>query len=160
MCRFSVQRLSRSQDSNSVTKENFFKVFLTDRIRLIRAGSLYAYGINSMSHKNQVLQLYRKIFRLARVWEALEPSQTISERSYIKEEARKLFRRNQNISDPGEIKTCIEEAKSRIELAVHYKIPYPRPVNVALNFVPSSKNMKTQLKRTKQSQPIYTHSQD
>jgi hypothetical protein len=97
MCRFSVQRLSRSQDSNSVTKENFFKVFLTDRIRLIRAGSLYAYGINSMSHKNQVLQLYRKIFRLARVWEALEPSQTISERSYIKEEARKLFRRNQNV---------------------------------------------------------------
>ena len=71
---------------------------------------------------------------------------------------------------------------SFLHTALHYKIPYPRPVsfnyrlcltdlgtslnfknfqiNVAPNFVSASKDKKSQLRRRKQSQPIYIHSQD
>lgn len=37
-----------------------------------------------------------------------------------------LFRENQRLSDPAEIKAKIEEGENRLSIAVHYGIPYPR----------------------------------
>jgi hypothetical protein len=70
-----------------------------------------------------VLSLYRRILRIGQNWE----SET--ERQYIKEEARRLFKMNKNINAPNEIQEHIAEAEQRLELAVHYQNPYPRFFN-------------------------------
>jgi len=64
------------------------------------------------------------------------------------------------IADPEEIKTCLDEARTRLELALHYGNPYPRPVNVAPSHVDASRHKRAQLRRTHQSKPVYIHSQD
>lgn len=48
----------------------------------------------------EVLGLYRKVFRLSRNWQSAtgDSSQTAAEKQYIKDEARLLFRRNQNVN--------------------------------------------------------------
>lgn len=52
-----------------------------------------------MSVRKEVLQLYRRIFRLSRNWQSAvgNANETATEKQYIKEEARKLFRKNQNV---------------------------------------------------------------
>lgn len=51
-----------------------------------------------MSSRREVLSLYRRIFSLARVWRATIETDTSLERQYIREEARKLFRKNKNVN--------------------------------------------------------------
>lgn len=68
----------------------------------------------------RVLALYRQILRTGHQWKNTD------EREYIVNEARRLFRQNQDISDPSLIKAKILEGESRLELGKHYKIPYPR----------------------------------
>lgn len=53
-----------------------------------------------MSVRKEVLGLYRKVFRLSRNWQSAtgDSSQTTAEKQYIKDEARLLFRRNQNVN--------------------------------------------------------------
>ncbi|KAM9372689.1 LYR motif-containing protein 1 isoform 2-T2 [Phaethornis superciliosus] len=79
--------------------------------------------------RQEVLGLYRKIFRIAKKWESVsgQIEETIKEREYIKNEAKTLFRKNKNVTDPELIKQCIEECEARIEIGLHYSIPYPRP---------------------------------
>ena len=48
--------------------------------------------------RKQVLSLYRRILRLSRTWEAVDPAQTPAEREYITTEARTLFKQNKNVS--------------------------------------------------------------
>lgn len=48
--------------------------------------------------KRDVLSLYRRIFRIARQWQAAVPAETEKERQYMREEARKLFHRNKEVS--------------------------------------------------------------
>lgn len=55
---------------------------------------------------------------------------------------------------------CLDEANARVELALHYKNPYPRLVHVSPAHVAASKDKKVQLRRTEQSKPVYIHSQD
>lgn len=62
---------------------------------------------------------------------ALSLGEPSSERQYIKDEVQKLVRRNKFLSDTKQIKEKVHEFETRIETGVHYKIPYPRPVNVA-----------------------------
>ena len=52
-----------------------------------------------MSVRKEVLQLYRRIFRLSRNWQSAvgNANETAAEKQYIKEEARTLFRKNQNV---------------------------------------------------------------
>ena len=52
-----------------------------------------------MSVRKDVLQLYRRIFRLSRNWQSAvgNANETAAEKQYIKEEARTLFRKNQNV---------------------------------------------------------------
>lgn len=44
----------------------------------------------------------------------------------LKSHHTRLFRKNALLEDPTEIDERIEEAETRIEIALHYKIPYPR----------------------------------
>ena len=62
------------------------------------------------------LSMYREIFRQARVWEKVD------EREHIRAEARMLFRKNQSVSDAGQIRAHIHEAQMRMDLALHYRI--------------------------------------
>lgn len=41
------------------------------------------------------------------------------------------MRRNKDLKDAEVIAEKVQEFESRIETGIHYKIPYPRPVNVA-----------------------------
>jgi len=72
-----------------------------------------------------VLRLYRSILKVGHTW--IKPE----ERQYIKDEARSLFRMNKSLTSDEEIQRKIFEAESRLALAVHYKIPFPRLYNVA-----------------------------
>ena len=103
------------------------------------------------------LSLYRKILRIARTWQAVEPSQTAAERAYIQSEARQLFHANrevckaacalwaqagtgaalahlpepcppEQVTNADALRACQSEAEERIELALHYRNPYPRMV--------------------------------
>lgn len=44
--------------------------------------------------RERVLSLYRRIFRLAKSWKAVNPSETEGEKAYIRQEARARFRVN------------------------------------------------------------------
>lgn len=50
--------------------------------------------------RQEVLGLYRRIFRLARKWQAAsgQMEDTIKEKQYILNEARMLFQKNKNVS--------------------------------------------------------------
>lgn len=69
----------------------------------------------------KALSLYRAILRTARTWEG-----GAAEQAYIREEAGALFRKNRGATDPETIDAKLFEASSRLELGVHYQIPYPR----------------------------------
>jgi hypothetical protein len=73
-----------------------------------------------MALRTRVLSLYRQILRAGHGWNKREES------DYIVDEARKIFRQNQDITDPAIIKAKIFEGQSRLDLGQHYKIPYPR----------------------------------
>jgi hypothetical protein len=66
------------------------------------------------------LSLYRRILRAGRAWPEA------SEREYIRNEAHALFAANRALRDPEEVKKKLFEGESRLALAIHYKIPYPR----------------------------------
>ena len=48
--------------------------------------------------RGEVLSLYRRVFRLARQWQATTTADTEAERQYIRDEARKLFHKNKKVS--------------------------------------------------------------
>ncbi|XP_014781413.1 LYR motif-containing protein 1 isoform X3 [Octopus bimaculoides] len=81
-----------------------------------------------MSHQRTVLSLYRQILRMSREWQSLSGNMqdTQEERKYIFDEACTLFRENKNVTNPTEIAEHVREAETRIALALHYRIPYPR----------------------------------
>ncbi|XP_027383889.1 LYR motif-containing protein 1 isoform X4 [Bos indicus x Bos taurus] len=83
----------------------------------------------TMATRQEVLGLYRRIFRLAKKWQAAsgQMEDTIKEKQYILNEARTLFQKNKNLTDTDLIKQCIDECTARIEIGLHYQIPYPRP---------------------------------
>lgn len=118
--------------------------------------------LSVMSLHREVLKLYRQILRLSRKWESAlgNPGATEAERQYIADEARKLFRKNKHKKDEEEIREHITEAEARIEIALHYKNPYPRPVHLPQHVLHSkvSKRLKGQKRKLEQSQPVYIKS--
>lgn len=52
-----------------------------------------------MALRREVLRKYREVLALSRSWRAVEQSETAAERSYIKEEARRLFRKNKHVGE-------------------------------------------------------------
>lgn len=55
-----------------------------------------------------VLALYKRILRTGMTWPGPE-----EEREYIRDEARNLFRKNMNLTDPERIEEKIFEGQSR-----------------------------------------------
>ena len=113
--------------------------------------------------RTEVLRLYSRIFRVARVWRAQDRNETKVEQNYMKEEARVLFRRNQNLTDPDQIKLHIIEAEARLTMAEHYGNPYPRPVNLpktSFSKREGKKVGKAIQKMNELSRPVYLRSSD
>uniref|UniRef100_T1JBK8 Complex 1 LYR protein domain-containing protein n=1 Tax=Strigamia maritima TaxID=126957 RepID=T1JBK8_STRMM len=80
--------------------------------------------------RRNVLSTYKKILRVSRTWIAKNEQDTEKERQYIINEVKTQFRRNKNLTDKNEIEKGLLEANARYTIAIHYKIPYPRPVNL------------------------------
>ncbi|XP_011233502.1 LYR motif-containing protein 1 isoform X2 [Ailuropoda melanoleuca] len=114
--------------------------------------------------RQEVLGLYRRIFRLARKWQAAsgQMEDTIKEKQYILNEARTLFQKNKNLTDADLIKQCVDECTARIEIGLHYQIPYPRPIHLPpMGLTPlRGRGLRSQEKLRKLSKPVYLKSHD
>uniref|UniRef100_A0A914D5J4 Complex 1 LYR protein domain-containing protein n=1 Tax=Acrobeloides nanus TaxID=290746 RepID=A0A914D5J4_9BILA len=73
--------------------------------------------------RREVLNLYRRILKIARDWKSINPEDTLTERKFIRNEARTQFRENKSVTDKEKVKQLIEEAEKRIAIAQHYGIP-------------------------------------
>ncbi|KAK7113708.1 LYR motif-containing protein 1-like [Littorina saxatilis] len=117
-----------------------------------------------MAYRGKVLSLYCNIFRMARNWRSPtgQPKETEEEKKYIIAEARKLFRKNKNVTEEQEIREHVRECETRIELALHYGTPYPRQVNIPQSTLPptSTRLKKAQKRSIEQSKPVYLKSYD
>uniref|UniRef100_A0AAV2LDE6 LYR motif-containing protein 1 n=1 Tax=Knipowitschia caucasica TaxID=637954 RepID=A0AAV2LDE6_KNICA len=87
---------------------------------------------------------------------------TDTEKKYIIQEARMLFRQNQQLSNPDMIKRCIDECEARIEIGLHYRNPYPRatylpPLGLATQ---KGRMLRAQQRLRKQAKPVYLQSHD
>uniref|UniRef100_A0A6U2I0Q7 Uncharacterized protein n=1 Tax=Hemiselmis andersenii TaxID=464988 RepID=A0A6U2I0Q7_HEMAN len=78
--------------------------------------------------------VFRRVLKLARSWPTLVgdfdsplSDKTQEEVEYIKGEAA-LFRleANRKMTDPEEIQAQLRSAMDRMDIAEHYKIPYPK----------------------------------
>ncbi|XP_032699890.1 LYR motif-containing protein 1 isoform X7 [Lontra canadensis] len=125
--------------------------------------------VSNSATRQEVLGLYRRIFRLARKWQAAsgQMEDTIKEKQYILNEARTLFQKNKNVSvqsltDTDQIKQCIDECTARIEIGLHYQIPYPRPIHLPpMGLTPlRGRGLRSQEKLRKLSKPVYLKSHD
>ncbi|XP_010892828.2 LYR motif containing protein 1 isoform X2 [Esox lucius] len=112
--------------------------------------------------RNQVLSLYMRVFRIARGWQSTLPQNTEGERQYIVREAQTLFRQNQQLTDTESIKKCIDECVARIEIGLHYRNPYPRPIHLPIMGLATQKGrkLKAQQRMRKQANPVYLQSHD
>ncbi|XP_034987958.1 LYR motif-containing protein 1 isoform X2 [Zootoca vivipara] len=114
--------------------------------------------------RQEVLGLYRKIFRIARKWQSAsgQMEETIKEKQYIINEAKTLFQKNKNLTDPKLIKQCIDECTARIEMGLHYHIPYPRPTHLPHMGLAQQhgRTFRHQEKLRKLSKPLYLKSHD
>ncbi len=111
----------------------------------------------------QVLGLYRRLIRMGRSWEAANPRDTPTERAYILEETRRLFKENKGITSEEQVAEHIREAEARLTMAEHYRNPYPRPVNLPLRSYAHKDGKKTgkAVQRIHElSKPIYIKSID
>ena len=111
----------------------------------------------SLALRHEVLRVYRQILRAAADWSSATQQQTQAEQEYIKTETKTQFRKNKHLTDNEQIKERISEAKLRLELAIHYKNPFPRPLGYPLNYVPKGKG-KRKDEIFKQSIPSYLKS--
>ncbi|CAL8283543.1 unnamed protein product [Merluccius merluccius] len=114
--------------------------------------------------RGKVLSLYMRVLRVARGWQAQTAvlRDTEAERDYIVQEARTLFRQNQQLTDLESIKKCIDECEARIEIGLHYRNPYPRasylpPMGLATQ---KGRRFLGQQRLRKQAKPVYLQSHD
>lgn len=118
----------------------------------------------TIATRQEVLGLYRQIFRLVRKWQAAsgQMEDTIKEKQYILNEARMLFHKNKNLTDTDLIKQCIDECITRIEIGLHYQIPYPKPIHLPpMGLTPlRGRGLQSQEKLRKLSKPVYLKSHD
>lgn len=76
---------------------------------------------SQLSTRLPVLSLYRKILRTGLNWEGSD-----AEASWIIRECMEEFRKNREVVDRLAIESLVDDAQKRVEVALHYKIPYPR----------------------------------
>lgn len=143
-----------------MTKVHFFPVLEAEEIS---KQILYEEMAQNGALRSQVLNLYKRLLRLSRTWESQIPSETKVERNYIAEETQNLFKANKNIQEPNEILEHVREAEARLTMAVHYRNPYPRPVNLPPKSYSKREGKKIGRaieKKQKMSKPIYVKSID
>ncbi|XP_054066971.1 LYR motif-containing protein 1 isoform X2 [Rissa tridactyla] len=72
------------------------------------------------------------------------------------------FQTDEWVTDPKLIKQCIEECEARIEIGLHYNIPYPRPIHLPPMGLAhkQGRTLRHQEKLRKISKPIYLKSHD
>ncbi|VDD83785.1 unnamed protein product [Mesocestoides corti] len=118
-----------------------------------------SFTAGSEQQRARVLDLYRRLMRLSKSWTSAtnDIRQTVEEQEYIKQEARTLFRRNANLTDPQAIEAHILEGESRLELALHYKNPYPRLSNLPQSSM-ADRSMKRNQRVINSSIPAYLKS--
>uniref|UniRef100_A0A3B1JRZ4 LYR motif containing 1 n=1 Tax=Astyanax mexicanus TaxID=7994 RepID=A0A3B1JRZ4_ASTMX len=118
--------------------------------------------VTAAGSRVQVLSLYRRVLRIGRSWRAQSESETERERKYITEEARHLFRLNQQLTDPESVQRCVSECEARIEIGLHYRNPYPRPLYLPPMGLATQKGrkLKAQQRLRKQAKPVYLESHD
>ncbi|CAB1312330.1 unnamed protein product, partial [Coregonus sp. 'balchen'] len=65
-------------------------------------------------------------------------------------------------TDQESIKKCIEECEARIEIGLHYRNPYPRPIYLPIMGLATQKGrkLKAQQRVRKQAKPVYLQSHD
>ncbi|XP_078274416.1 LYR motif containing protein 1 isoform X6 [Rhinoraja longicauda] len=114
--------------------------------------------------RNEVLGLYRRIFRIARTWQSLTglTDDSSKEKQYIVMEAKALFKKNKNLTDAEAIKNCITECHTRIEMGLHYRIPYPRPIHLPPMGLADKKGRKFKMQERlrKFAKPVYLQSHE
>lgn len=79
----------------------------------------------SNPYRKEVLAWYHKIGKSAFAF----PWNSDEDAMYVLQECRRLFRQNQFVTDVTAIQRKLREAEMRYELAIHYRIPYPRPTH-------------------------------
>ncbi|XP_071513233.1 LYR motif containing protein 1-like [Panulirus ornatus] len=131
--------------------------FVYTEVKLSKIQCIFHLMANSL--RSRVLALYRRILRIGFSWEAQNPSETKVEQNYIINEAKQLFRTNKNIVDVKTIEQHIIEGEARLEIALHYKNPYPRPVNMPPNTITKGWG-RGNIKRQRVSRPVYVKSLD
>ena len=72
----------------------------------------------------------RRMLRTSRGWEG---EGGIEEAKYIITETSRVFRERRHLADPAEVSKALEEGEERLQMALHYKIAYPRMPHVALS---------------------------
>ena len=81
-----------------------------------------------MCLRGEVLSFYKQTIRLSKSWKAINDWNTPTERQYITTEAKRLITQNRDLTDEQQIRKLLNEGIERLEIARHYRIPYPRPV--------------------------------
>jgi len=148
--------------------------------------------LTSTSLRRHVLASYKMLLRLGQTWVADDPRNTAEERKYITAETKLQFRKNArmrtnsdqpettNIDDKSEITNkndksvvvtniteseiteMLREVEARVEMARHYKNPYPRAINLPPMGLAASlgknRQLRGQKKLREQSVPIYVRS--
>eukprot|EP00074_Homo_sapiens_P099633 XP_016878966.1 LYR motif-containing protein 1 isoform X3 [Homo sapiens] len=80
----------------------------------------------------------------------------------LRHDAHKDVRSRRQLTDTDLIKQCIDECTARIEIGLHYKIPYPRPIHLPpMGLTPlRGRGLRSQEKLRKLSKPVYLRSHD
>ncbi|KAK7195917.1 Complex 1 protein (LYR family)/Complex1 LYR-like [Novymonas esmeraldas] len=76
-------------------------------------------------YRAEALSWYRRCLRAA----FTVPWSSDEDALYVLEETRRLFHQNRGIREVERIERKLREVEMRYEMALHYKIPYPRPFN-------------------------------
>ncbi|XP_067234224.1 LYR motif containing protein 1 [Chanodichthys erythropterus] len=164
-----VRNMGASRTSLKQNFAQFETSFLANTWTVRKCGDVHISCIDHSSQvvrmsRSEVLSLYRRVLRIARSWKAQSalPQDTDTERKYIAQEARTLFKQNQQITDPESIQRCIEECEARIEIGLHYRNPYPRPTYLPPMGLATQKGRKlrAQQRLRKQAKPVYLQSHD
>ena len=72
------------------------------------------------------LQHSSRAIRLVGDFDKPLDEKTVAAQEYIRQEARTIFEQNAHVMNPHAINKSIQDAHDRMDIAVHYKIPYPR----------------------------------
>merc|ERR1712126_391067 len=112
--------------------------------------------------RRRVLSSYKQLLTLGKTWQAEDPRNTADERKYIIEETKTQFRRNVTLEGEAAIEELLRELEARLEMAKHYRNPFPRAINLPpMGLVASlgkNRSLKGQKKLREQSVPIYIRS--